>query len=137
MPLWFKIWPLNGCSRLRAKQNLLRRRKRVHESFSSRQEGQKSFILTNHSNSEKHVKIYPGIIVHQRLTVPKQKVMQNTGNRHCERRNIRGTLLRSGLDEKWCADSGNVTVNCETFKTSCQIEKLFLKGDLENLSVGQ
>ena len=34
---------------------------------------------------------YPGIIVHQRLTVPKQMVLQNTGNRHCERRNIRGT----------------------------------------------
>ena len=42
---WYKIWPLNGISRTRAKQKLLRRRKEVYESFSRRLKNPKSFIL--------------------------------------------------------------------------------------------
>ena len=76
MPLWYKSWLLSGCNRIRAKPNLLRKRNRVNDSVSSRQPGQKSFTETVHQNLAKPAKICPGIIVHQRLTVPKQMVLQ-------------------------------------------------------------
>ena len=41
-------------------------------------------------------------------------------------------LLHSGLDEKWWAHLWNAVDICETFKTSWQMWKLLMKGDLEN-----
>ena len=50
-------------------RQLLRRRRRVHESFSSRRKAEKSkFIPTIHSNLAHPVKNYRGIISHQRVT---------------------------------------------------------------------
>ena len=56
-------------------QNLLRNQKRVHKSFSSRLPSQKSFILTILWTLARLVKSYPEIIVHLRLTIPKQTVL--------------------------------------------------------------
>ena len=57
------------------KPTLLRRRTSVYESFSNRRNRQKSLKLTVPWNLAKLLKHYHGIIVHQRLTVPKQKVL--------------------------------------------------------------
>ena len=69
------IWSLNGCNNTHVKPKLLRRRKGVHESFSSLQKSQKSLILTTLWNSTKLLNNYPEIIVHQRLTDPRQMVL--------------------------------------------------------------
>ena len=58
------------------KTKLLRRWKRVYESFSSRHKGQESLLRTIHWNLANAVKSYTGIILPQRLTVPKQLVLQ-------------------------------------------------------------
>ena len=50
MQSWCRTWPFNGSSRIRAKQKLHRRRKRVYESFLSRHISRKSFTLTMHWN---------------------------------------------------------------------------------------
>ena len=43
---WFKILPLNGFNLIRVKRKLLRRRRGVYESFSSRRRSRKPFIST-------------------------------------------------------------------------------------------
>ena len=55
--LWCKTWPPNGSSRICANQRLPRRRKRVHESFSSRRKNRKLFVRTIHWNLANLVKI--------------------------------------------------------------------------------
>ena len=52
---WYKILPLNGFNLIRAKQ-LLRKRRRDQESFSSRRKSQKSFTLTTRWNLGEHVR---------------------------------------------------------------------------------
>ena len=47
MPCWYKTWPLNSCNRIRAKQRLLRKRRRVYESFSIRQPSPKVIYPDN------------------------------------------------------------------------------------------
>ena len=54
------------------KLKLLRRQKGVNESFSSRRKSQKSILLSILQNLVNFVKIFIGIIVHLRLTVPRQ-----------------------------------------------------------------
>ena len=75
MQSWCKSWPLNGCNRICVKQNLLRKQKGVYESFSCRRKSQKSFMQKIRWNLADPVKIYHGIIVHPRLTVPQQMVL--------------------------------------------------------------
>ena len=67
--------PLNGFSLIRAKLKLLRRRKRVQESFSSRQTSRKSFALTIHWNLAHFVKNYCGITELQHLIDPRRTVL--------------------------------------------------------------
>ena len=69
---WYKIWQLNGFNLIRAKPKLLRNQKRAYRSSWSRRGNQKSFTLTLPDNLARLVKIYPGIIVRQHLTGPKQ-----------------------------------------------------------------
>ena len=57
------------------KPKLLKRRKRVYESVSSRQKSRKSLTLRLLWNLAKPVKNYHGIIVHQRLTVLRRVVL--------------------------------------------------------------
>ena len=58
-------------SRTRAGQQLLRRRKRVYESFSSRLKSRKTLTLTIRWNVANLVKIYHGIIEPQHLIDPR------------------------------------------------------------------
>ena len=55
-----------------------------------------------HWNLANLVKVYPGVFVHQRLTVPRQMVLRSV-RRMLEGRSA--VLLQSSLDEKWWADS--------------------------------
>ena len=73
---WFMILPLNGFSLTRVKRRLHKRRKRVHESSSSRRKNEKLFTRTIHWNLENLVKIYHGIIELQHLIDPRQMVLQ-------------------------------------------------------------
>ena len=101
---WYKIKPLSGYSHTSVKPKRLSRRKRVHESSSSRQKSQKSSIQTIPWNLANLVKNYHGIIVHQRLT----DLTRNGIAERAVRRIKEGTsavLLQSGLDEKWWADA--------------------------------
>ena len=82
---WCKIWLLNGCNRIRAKPK-------------SSQQTDKSF--TKVSRSDRNICF--GIIVHQRLTVPKQMVLLKEQWRIKERTSA---VLQSGSDEKCWADS--------------------------------
>ena len=90
---------LNGCTRICAEQNLLGKRNRVYESLSSRQPGQKSFILTIYWNLAKPVKIYPW----NHCTPTPHRSETNGIAERAVRRVKEGTsavLLQSGLDEK-------------------------------------
>ena len=69
---WYKILPLNGFNLTRAKQKLLRRRKRVYETFSSRHISQELFTLTIHWSLANPVKNYHGIIELLHLIDPRQ-----------------------------------------------------------------
>ena len=101
---WHKILPFNGFNLIRAKQKLLRRRKRVYESVSSRRKSRKSFTLRIHWNLANPVKIYHGIIC---TATPHRSEAGGVAER-AVRREKEGTsavLLQSDLDEKWWADS--------------------------------
>ena len=60
---------------IRAKQKLLRRRKRVHESFSSRYRSRQSVTMTIPQNLANPVKNYHGINEHPHLLDPRRKVL--------------------------------------------------------------
>ena len=99
----FKILPLNGFILTCAKHKLLRKRKRVHESFSSHQKSQKSFTLTIHWKLANLVKIYHRIIELQHLIDPRQMALLKESYEEWKKEFQQ--LLQSGLDEKWWADS--------------------------------
>ena len=81
------------------KTQLLRKQRRVYKSSSRRQLGRKSFLLTLLCILAKPVKKYPGIIVHLRLTVPKQNGIAGRAVRRIKE-GTSAVLLRCGLDEK-------------------------------------
>ena len=113
---WCRIWPLNGYNHTRVKPTLLRRRKRVYESFSSRWNSQKSFILTIPWNLAKLVKTFPAIIVRQHHTDQKHMGLQKEQYAESMKGHLRyccnPAWTKSGLRIPW-----NVAVFCETFKT--------------------
>ena len=73
-----------------------------HESFSSRQKSQKSFILIIHWNLANPVKIYHGIIELRHIIELRRGYCWKSGTQN-KRREV-CVLLQSGLDEKWWAD---------------------------------
>ena len=101
----YKIQSLNGHNLTRAKQKLLRRRTRVHESFSSRRKSRKSLIQTILWNLANPVMTCHGTIVRQRPIDPRQLVLLRESGTQNKRRNVCCVLLQSGLDEKWWAGS--------------------------------
>ena len=117
----------------RVKLKLLRRRKEVYESFSSRRKSRKSSKLSIPWNLAKPVKIFPGIIVHQRLTVPRQMVLLRESYA-----GLKKGLLLYCCNQVWMKNGGriplNVTAICEKFTTSYQTGKHPTNGDLENHS---
>ena len=99
---WYKILPLNGFNLIRAKQRLLRRRKRSYRSFSSRQKSQKSKTLTIHWIWANLVKI-----CHHRTSTPHRSETNGSAERAVRRvkEGFSAVLLQSsGLDEKWWAE---------------------------------
>ena len=90
---WDKIWLLNGYNHTREKPKLLRRRKRVYESFPGRQKSRKSPTLTIRWNLANLVKIYHGIIEPPHLIVPRHIVLLK--ERYAEQEKER--LLYCGL----------------------------------------
>ena len=79
-------------------------RRGVYESFFSRRRSRKLLTHTTLWNLVEHVKIYHGIIVHQRLTVLRRTVFAERAVRRIKE-GTSAVLLQSGLDEKWLADS--------------------------------
>ena len=130
---WCKIWPLNGVDHTRVKLKLLSRRKEVYESFSSRRKTRKSSKLSIPWNLAKPVKICPGIIVRQHLTVQKQMVLLRESYA-----GLKKGLLLYCCNQVWMKNGGriplNVTAICEKFTTSYQTGKHPTNGDLENHS---
>ena len=86
-----KIWPLNVKS-FPCRTNLLRKQKRVDESFSNRQTSRKSFTDTL------------GIVVHPRLTLSETNGIAERMVRRIKE-GTSAVLLQSKLGEKWWADS--------------------------------
>ena len=101
---WHKIWQLNGYNLIRAKQKLLRRRKRSLRKFLESSESRKSFAHTNLWNLANPVKTYHGIIVHPH---PIDRRQNGVAERAVRRVKVGSSavLLQSGLDETWWADS--------------------------------
>ena len=134
---WHKIWQLNGFNLIRAKPKLLRKQKRAHKSSWSRRGTQKSFTLTIHWNLTKPVKIYPGIIERQHLTV--QKHMGLLRERYAGLK--KGSLLYCGNQvwmKKWWADSMECYCCLRIISRSLVwLEEHFVNGDSANHSKDQ
>ena len=100
---WYKTWPLNGSSRIRAKQKLHRKLKEAYRSSWSRIGSLKSFILTIPWNFGKSCED----LSWNRCTSTPHRSETNGIAERAVRRVKEGTsavLLQSGLDEKWWAD---------------------------------
>ena len=132
----FRILPLNGFNPVRAKQKLLRRRKRVYESSSSRRKCQK--LISTDNNSLEFGKSCEDLSWNHRSSTPHRSETNGIAER-AARRVKEGTsavLLQSGMDQKWWPDS----MECYCYLrnvTSWQTAKLFMKDVSENQSKGQ
>ena len=98
---WCKILSLNGFNLLSVQRHkLLRRRREVYDSFSSRQKSRTSFTLTFYWNLANPVKICHVITFHRSET---NVIAERAARRITERTSV--VLLQSSLDETWWADS--------------------------------
>ena len=134
---WCKILPPNGSSLIRAQQGLLRRRKGVYESFSSRRKSRKSSVQTILWNLPNPVKKIPW----KHWTSTHHRSETNGIAERAVRRVKESTsavLLQSRLDEGGGPTPWNAAFTfCETSKTFWQMGKRHTKGDSENHSQGQ
>ena len=104
MQSWCRTWPLNGSSRIRAKQKLLRQHKGACKSSWSRIGSLKSFTLTIPWNLAKLVKI----LSWNHCTSTPHRSETNGIAERAVRRVKEGTsavLLQSGLNESWVGRS--------------------------------
>ena len=102
MQSWCRTWPLNGSSRIRAKQKLHRKPKEACKSSWKPTGSLQSFTLTILWNSAKPVKIS----WNHCTSTPHRSETTRIAER-AVRRVKEGTsavLLQSGLNENWCAD---------------------------------
>ena len=100
MKWWCRTWPLNGSSRIRAKQKLLRKYKGACKSSWSPRGNHKSVTLTIRKACED--------LSWNHCTSTPHRSQTNGFAERAVRRVKEGTsavLLQSGLDEKWWADS--------------------------------
>ena len=132
---WYKILPLNGFNLIRAKQ-LLRKRKRVQGSFSSRRKSQKSFTLTIRWNLGEHVRFFHGITALQLLIDPKQMVLLKEPYDEWKKERQQYCHNQDWIKGR-CQILWNDNVICEMSKTSWLTEKHRTKNDSENHSKGQ
>ena len=127
---------INGCNRIRARQNLLGEQKRDHRSFSSRQPSAKSFVLTILESLAKLAKNNLGIIVRQHRTDRKLMVLQKE-----QPAESRKELLQCCCNPVWMKSGGlipwNVTVIWRNVQDYLSDGKTLLNGALENHLVGQ
>ena len=100
-----------------------------------RQKSLKSFTLPNPWNLAKLVNDNPGITI--RLHRSETNGIAEKAVRRIERRNFRCAVAISLGWQNGGLIPWNVTVFCETFKTSYRMGKHFMKGDLENHSKDQ
>ena len=93
----------NGFNPIRAKQKLIRRRKRVYESFSSRRKSQ--VVCTD--NSLGIGTACEDLSWNHRTLTPHRSETNGVAERAVRRikEGISAVLMQSGLDEKWWADS--------------------------------
>ena len=127
----YRLYPLNGFNRTRAKRQLLRRRKGAYESFSNRRISRKSLTLTRHWHLANLVKTYHGIIVHQhRIDSRRMGIAEKAVRRSKEWTSVvcwNPAWMKCGGLIPW-----NVTAICEMSRTTCQMARHLMKGDLEN-----
>ena len=127
---WYKTWHLSGSNLIRAKQKFHRKQKRACKSSWSPIGSLKSFTLTIPCNSANPVQTYPGIIVHQHLTVQKQ--MGLLRERYA---GLRKEPLQYCSNQVWMKNDGripwSVTAICETYKISCLMGRHHMKGGSE------
>ena len=113
---WWKSWSPNGYNHTRVQLNLHRRRKRVHESFSTRRKIEKSLVFTILWNLANLVKNYFGIFLQVRFTVLRQIVLLRE---RCAK--LRKELHQYCCNQAWTKNGKrvpcNVTVICEMSKT--------------------
>ena len=122
--------PIRSRGTSREKLKLLRRRKRVWESFSSRRKNRKSLTLTIHWNLANLVKIYHGIIELQHLIDPRRMALLKEPHAEWKKEH-----LLYCCNQAWMKNGGlilwNAVAICDMSKTSWQMWKLLMKGDAE------
>ena len=103
---WCKIQPLNEFNLIRAKQQLLRRRRGVYGSFSSRRKSRKSFTLTIRWNLANPVKTSHRIIAFlSALHRPETNGKAERAVRRIQRRDVCCIVAKQGLGKNWWAYS--------------------------------
>ena len=110
MQSWCRTWPLNGSSRIRAKQKLHRKHREACKSSGSQIGSPKSFTLTIPQNLAKPCE---DLSWNHCTSTPHRSETNGIAER-AVRRVKEGTsavLLQSGLDESWWADS----MECYTY----------------------
>ena len=126
MQLWCRTWPLNGSSRIRAKQKLHKETQRSLQKFLEPDRNPK-VIYTD--NSLEFGKVYEDLSWNHCTSTPHRSETNGIAER-AVRRVKEGTsaaLLQSGLNENWWADSmecytylRNVTDLLSDGKTPCE-----------------
>ena len=119
---WSETWPLNGSSRIRAQQKLLRKYKGACKSSWSRLGSLKSYTMTIPWNLAKLVKIFR---VRRHHTDQRQMVLL-LQERYAK---LRKGRLQYCFNLAWMKIVGRFH---EMFKTSWQMGKLLVKGHSEN-----
>ena len=110
MQSWCRTWPPNGSSRIRAKQKLLRKRRRSCKSSWRRTGSLKSFTLTILRNLPRLVKIFPGIIV--RRHHPDRTQMGLLREQCAEWKKVR---LQYCCNHVWMKIGGQFSMECYTY----------------------
>ena len=122
---WYKIWELDGFKFICAKPKLLRRRKGVYESFSSRRKSRKSFLQTVLWNLDKLVKIYPGIIERPHTIDPRQNGMAGRAVRWIKE-GTSAVLLQSGNHKRQVGPAGTSRIPIRCWNLSVHDRTTFL-----------
>ena len=130
MQSWCRTWPLNGSRRIRAKTKLHKKPREACKSSWNPRGILKPFTLTIPWNSEKLVKIFPGVIARLHHTDQKQlRVLKG------QFEEWRKGHLRYCCNQVWMKNGGQipwtVTPICETFKISCLMGRHSMKGGSE------
>ena len=120
---WYKIPPLSGFNLIRAKRKLRRRRKNVHESFSSLLKAESHAILTSRWNLASPVKTYHGIIVLRHAIGPRRVVLLRQQHAESRKGRLLYCCIQAWMNKWWAWFYGIQLLLYELFKTSRQMGK--------------